>query len=379
MKTIAEINKKIKQGKVVVVNAEEISEIVEQKGSKKAAEKIDIVTTGTFAPMCSSGAFLNLKQSKPKIKIQKAWLNNIEVYAGLAASDLYVGASQLPDEDPLNKIYPGEFKYGGGHLIEDLISAKEIDMRAIAYGTDCYPSRELNSKVTLKDFNNAILFNPRNCYQNYNAAVNLSTKTIYTYMGMLKPNLGNIAYCSAGQLSPLLNDPFCRTIGIGTRIFLGGGIGYVFGRGTQSNLDVEKRNNIPVSGGITLMVSGDLKQMDKKWLRGASFIGYGATLIIGIGIPIPILDEEILKYTAIKDEDIYTQIVDYSKDYPYGKEKKIGEVNYQQLKNDSVIIKNKKVPAVSLSSYYKAKEVANILKKWIEKGDFFLTESVEKI
>ncbi|MCD6094016.1 MAG: hypothetical protein J7J51_04425, partial [Candidatus Omnitrophica bacterium] len=97
MKTIAEINKKIKQGKVVVVNAEEIIDIVERKGPQKAAEEIDVVTTGTFAPMCSSGAFLNLKQPKPKIKIQKAWLNDIELYAGLAAADLYLGAAQLPE------------------------------------------------------------------------------------------------------------------------------------------------------------------------------------------------------------------------------------------------------------------------------------------
>ncbi len=382
----------------MVVNAEEIIDIVEQKGSKKAAEEIDVVTTATFAPMCSSGAFLNLKQPKPKIKIQKVWLNDIELYAGLAAADLYLGASQLPEGDPLNKIYPGEFRYGGGHLIEDLVTGKEITLRATGYGTDCYPRRELNQKVKLKDFNDAILVNPRNCYQNYNAAVNLSSKTIYTYMGVLKPNLGNIAYCSAGQLSPLLNDPFCRTIGIGTRIFLAGGIGYVFGAGTQSNANVKRKKEVPVSPSLTLRVNGDLKQMNKKWLRGASFVGYGATLIVGIGIPIPILDEKMIKCTAIKDKDIYTQVVDYSRDYPYGEEKSLAEVhpvksakggirrgglfnrvNYKQLKNDSVVIADKKVPAVSLSSYYKAKEIANILKNWIEEKKFFLTEAVEKI
>lgn len=379
MKTIAEINKKIKQGKAVVVNAEEIIDIVEQKGSKKAAAEIDIVTTATFAPMCSSGAFLNLKQPKPKIKIQKLWLNDIELYAGLAAADLYLGASRLPEGDPLNKIYPGEFRYGGGHLIEDLLSGKEVNLRAIGYGTDCYPRRELNQKVKLKDFNDAILVNPRNCCQNYNAAVNLSSKTIYTYMGVLKPNLGNIAYCSAGQLSPLLNDPFCRTIGIGTRIFLGGGIGYVFGAGTQSNANVKRKKGVPISPAITLRVNGDLKQMNKKWLRGASFVGYGATLIVGIGVPIPILDEKMIKLTAIKDRDIYTTVIDYSREYPYGEEKNLGKVNYEQLKNGKVIMKNKKIPTVSFSSYYQAKEIADILKKWIEKGKFLLTEAVEKI
>ena len=72
-------------------------------------------------------------------------------------------------------------------------------------------------------------------YQNYNVAVNLSDKTIYTYMGVLKPRMGSAGYSSAGQLSPLLKDPYYKTIGIGTRIFLGGGIGYVAWPGTQFN------------------------------------------------------------------------------------------------------------------------------------------------
>ncbi|RKY38805.1 MAG: hypothetical protein DRP75_03755 [Candidatus Omnitrophota bacterium] len=378
MKTIREINEKIKQGKAVVVNAEEIIDIVEQKGIKRSAEEVDVVTTGTFAPMCSSGVFLNLKQPKPKIKIQRVWLNNIEAYAGLAAADFYLGATQLPEEDPLNKVHPGRFVYGGGHLIEDLVAGKEVELRAIAYGTDCYPRRELRQKVRLKrDFNDAILLNPRNCYQNYNAAVNLSSKIIYTYMGMLKPNLGNITYCSAGQLSPLLNDPFCRTIGLGTRIFLGGGIGYVLGKGTQSRAEVRRRKGVPVVPGLTLSVKGDLKQMDRYWLRGLSFLGYGASLMVGIGIPIPIIDEEMLRYTTIRDRDIYVQVIDYSRDYPYGEEKVLAEVNYQQLKSGKVRLGGKEIPAVPLSSYFRAKEIAEILKKWISQGKFFLTEAVE--
>ncbi len=362
-----------------MVNAEEIAEIADEKGIKEAAEEIDVVTTGTFAPMCSSGVFLNLKQSKPKIKVQKAWLNNVELYAGLAAGDLYLGAAQLPNNDPLNKHYPGGFRYGGGHLIEDLLAGKEVKLKAIGYGTDCYPCKELNKVVSLKDFNDAILTNPRNCCQNYNAAANLSSKIIYTYMGALKPNLGNIAYCSAGQLSPLLNDPFYRTITIGTKIFLGGGVGYVFGRGTQSSLNVKRKNDIPVSPAVSLRVDGDLKQMESKWLRGASFPGYGATLMLGIGIPIPVLDEDVIKYAAVKDEDIYTQVVDYSADCPNGQDKILGEVNYRELRSGKVVIDGKKIPTVSLSSYHKAKEIADILKWWIENGKFFLSEATEKI
>ncbi len=379
-KTYAEINEKIKKGEVVVVNAEEMIDIVEEKGPAKAAQEVDVVTTGTFSPMCSSGAFLNFGHSKPRMKIQKSWLNDINAYAGLAAVDVYIGATEVADDDPLNKVFPGEFKYGGGHVIEDLVAGKDIYLKATAYGTDCYPRKELETLIKLEDLNEAILTNPRNAYQNYNCAVNLSEKTIYTYMGTLKPKLGNANYCSAAQLSPLMNDPYYKTIGIGTRIFLGGGVGYVIWQGTQHNPTVARtEGGIPRGGAGTLSVIGDLKQMTIDWLRGVSFRGYGASLAVGIGIPIPILNEEMAKFTAVRDEDIVTQIIDYSDSYPNLKPGGLGEINYKQLRSGNIEIQGKKVPTAPLSSYPKALQIANILKEWIIAGKFLLTEPVQLI
>ena len=233
-KTIREINEKIKEGKAVVVTAEEVIDIVKRQGVNKAAREVDVVTTGTFGPMCSSGAYFNIGHPKPRMKLGggKAFLNDVPAYTGFAAVDLYIGANALPDDDPRNKVYPGEFNYGGGHVIEDLVAGKDIRLVATSYGTDCYPRKRLETWINIKDLNDAVLFNIRNAYQNYNVAVNLSGKMIYTYMGVLRPNLGNANFCSAGQLSPLLNDPYYRTIGIGTKIFLGGGIGFIAWPGT---------------------------------------------------------------------------------------------------------------------------------------------------
>ena len=381
MKTYEEINKRIRNGEAVVVTAEEIIDIVEKKGVKKAAKEVDVVTTGTFAPMCSSGAFINFKNSKPEIRAQKAWLNDINAYAGLAATDVYLGATELPDEDLLNKVFPGSFKYGGGHVIEDLVAGKQIKLKAISYGTDCYPKKEFETVIDIKSVNQAILTNPRNSYQNYDVAINkYSDRNIYTYMGILKPKIGNANYCSAGQLSPLLNDPFYKTIGIGTKIFLGGGEGFVYWEGTQHNPHVKRGSNGVVRGPAgTLAVTGDLKQMSSEWLKGTSITGYGATLTVGIGIPIPILSEDIVKYTAVKDEDIYTQILDYSKDYPNGVNKSYGEINYKQLKSGYIEIEGKQVPTGALSSYKKAREIAKILKDNIKKGRFELTKPVKSL
>jgi uncharacterized protein (DUF39 family) len=377
-KTYTEINEKIKKGEVVVVTAEEMIDIVEQDGAKKAAKKVDVVTTGTFGTMCSSGAMLNFGHSKPRIKVHKAWLNDVSAYAGLAAVDLYIGATEVPDDDPLNKVFPGEFKYGGGHVIEELASKKDVRLRAIAYGTDCYPRKELESWINIDDLNEAILLNPRNCYQNYNCAVNLSNKTIYTYMGTLKPRSGNIAYSSAGQLSPLMNDPYYRTIGIGTRIFLGGGIGYVIWHGTQHTPTAPRTDNgVPRAGAGTLAVIGDLKQMNSDWLKGVSFRGYGASLSIGLGIPIPILDEDMARFTSVKDDDIYGQIIDYSQDYPNLNSVSLAEISYKELKSGEIEFRGNKVPTTPLSSYSKAREIAETLKEWIKKGEFLLTEPVQ--
>jgi uncharacterized protein (DUF39 family) len=378
-KTIAEINEKIKQGKAVVVNAEEIISIAAEKGVAKAARDVDVVTTGTFGPMCSSGAYFNIGHSKPRIKLGggRAYLNDVAAYTGLAAVDLFLGSNALPDDDPRNRVYPGEFNYGGGHVIEELVAGKDVKLVASAYGTDCYPRRRLETLINIKDLNQAVLFNVRNSYQNYNVAANTSDKTIYTYMGILKPHIGNVNYCSAGQLSPLFNDPYYKTLGIGTRIFLGGGIGYIAWEGTQHNPGVPRNEKgIPRSGAGTLATIGDLKQMNARFLMGTSMLGYGCTLTVGIGVPIPILSEEILQYTMVRDEDIVAAVIDYSDAYPNLKPDTLGEVSYAELKTGRVKIKGKDTPTASLSSYPRALEIADILKDWIQSGQFLLTEPV---
>ncbi len=378
-KTIAEINDKIREGKAVVVTAEEIIDLVKEKGVKKAAQEVDVVTTGTFSPMCSSSAYFNVGHTSPRIKLGggRVYLNDVPAYTGIAAVDILIGAGALPDDDPRNRIHPGEFNYGGGHVIEELVAGKDIRLVATAYGTDCYPRRRLETWINIKDLNEAVLFNPRNAYQNYNVAANLSDKTIYTYMGILKPKLGNANYSTAGQLSPLFNDPYYKTIGIGTKIFLGGGTGFVAWQGTQHNPDVlRSENGVPRRSAGTLAVIGDLKQMKPQWLVGTSMLGYGCNLSVGIGIPIPILSEEILQYTTVTDDDIFAPVVDYSQAFPQMKPDILGEVSYAQLKSGKITIRGKKVPTASLSSYPKAVEIANTLKEWILSGKFLLTEPV---
>jgi L-aspartate semialdehyde sulfurtransferase len=203
---------------------------------------------------------------------------------------------------------------------------------------------------------------------------------IYTYMGTLKPRLGNANYSSAGQLSPLLKDPHYRTIGIGTKIFLGGGVGYVAWHGTQHNPCVpRKESGVPQAGAGTLAVIGDLKQMKSQWLLGTSMLGYGSSLIVGIGVPIPVLNEDVISDAARGDDQIYTQVIDYSHDYPHCKPGSLCEVSYAQLKTGRISVEGKEVPTGALSSYSKAREISQELKSWIAKGEFLLTEPVARL
>lgn len=362
-KSIEEINARIQKGEAVVMTAEEIIPLIEELGTAEVTKRVDVVTTGTFGPMCSSGVFLNFGHSDPPIKMKKVTLNGVAAYGGIAAVDAYLGATEQSDADP---------GYGGAHVIEDLLNGKSIELEATATGTDCYIRREIKTRITLSEINEAFMFNPRNAYQNYGAATNSTPKSIHTYMGTLLPNYGNVTYSTSGELSPLLNDPQFKTIGIGSKIFLGGAVGHIAWHGTQHNTHKPcNEHDIPVGGGGTLSVIGDLKQMSSEYIRAATYHNYGVSMFVGIGIPIPLLSEDITKAVGIRNRDIQTKVFDYG--IPALNRPDFGIVTYEQLQSGSIEINGKKIRTAPLSSISKARKIAAELKAWIQKGDFTLS------
>jgi len=364
-KSYQEINEKIKAGEAVVLTAEEVSRMGKELSPAEIAKKVDVVTTATFGPMCSSGMFINVGHPSPPIRMEKATLNGVPVFTGIAAVDLYIGATESHPENPA---------YGGAHVIEELISGKDVELVAHAKGTDCYPRKDIRTTINRERLNEMVMFNPRNAYQNYPAAVNSSGRIKYTYMGSLLPRMGNINYSTSGELSPLLNDPGMRTIGIGTRIFLGGTTGYVSWYGTQFRTDVEVNEfGIPVSNAATLAVIGDARKMDPSFIRAAYYERYGVSIFIGIGIPIPVLDEEMALRVMIRNDQINTRIVDYGDpDKP-----ELGRITYESLMSGEIEFNGKRIRTSSLSSIFKAREIASILKKEVASGRFLISEPVE--
>ena len=286
------------------------------------------------------------------------------MYEGLAAVDTYVGATACDPDNP---------KYGGAHVIQDLIDGKELELEAWGKGTDCYPRKYIKTKISKETVNEMFLFNPRNAYQNYNVAVNTTDKIKYTYMGTLLPNLRNATYSTAGELSPLLNDPEFRTIGLGTRIFLGGTDGYVVWPGTQFNTSKPKNEyGVPVSNSATIAVIGDLKKMSSEYLQAAYYEKYGVSLFVGIGVPIPILDEDMARRVSIRNEQIETTVLDYGTDGTPA----LGRVNYEQLRSGFIKVNGKKIRTAPVSSLVKARKIAALLKEKIQKGEFEITKPV---
>jgi uncharacterized protein (DUF39 family) len=348
-KSIDQINERIRDGSAHVVTAEEMPAIVAELGEEGALREVDVVTTGTFGAMCSSGAFLNFGHSEPPIRMERIWLNNVEAYGGLAAVDTFIGATQQSDTL--------EEEYGGAHVLEDLVSGKSVELRASSRGTDCYPRRTITTELLLENLNQAIMCNPRNAYQRYNAAINTTEHVLHTYMGVLLPNGGNITFSGAGVLNPLSNDPGLRLIGSGVPIFLCGAPGMVIGEGTQHS---------PAGGFGTLMVTGDLKKMSPDFMRAATMSGYGVTLYVGLGIPLPMLDTAAVRAAAVRDEDIAVDLIDYG--VPSRNRPLIRTVTYAELRSGSVEINGEDVRTSSLSSFRRARRVAQELRRWVESG-----------
>jgi L-aspartate semialdehyde sulfurtransferase len=380
MRTIAEINEKIQSGKAVVMTVEAVKARVQEVGVPQVAQEVDVVTTGTFEPMEASGAMINLGQTDPPIKIRQCWIDGVPAYAGFGAVDLYLGASQMPDYNPFADTQENEdfWERGGGHVIEDLIAGKSVRLRAVGQVTDCYPRSSFETTISRDRINQFYLFNPRNLYQNFIVGINGGDRPLHTYLGLLQPHLGNAVYANPGALSPLLNDPNLNIVGIGTRILLGGGIGYISWEGTQ-HFPLQKRlpNDTPIGPAATLALIGDAKGMDPKWVRGCYFKGYGASLMLGVAVPLPVINEEVILRAAVQDKDLVAPVVDFS--IPRRVRPTFGLYSYAELKSGKIPIDGRMVRVAPLASLYLARQKAQLLKEMIEAGEFLLTEPVAQL
>jgi uncharacterized protein (DUF39 family) len=126
-----------------------------------------------------------------------------------------------------------------------------------------------------------------------------------------------------------------------------------------------------------LALIGDAKQMDARWVRGCYFKNYGPSLMLGVGVPFPVLQEEVVAHCAVQDQDLVAPVVDFS--IPRRVRPTFGLVSYAQLKSGRLTIDGKNVRVAPLASLFRSRQVAMELKQWIEAGTFTLTEFVAPI
>lgn len=367
-RTYSEINDKIKSGKAKVHTVAEVKALVKDKGVKYLANNVDVVICASFEMHTNALAYLNFGQTDPLIYFSEAYINNVEA-TPVGPTDLALSCVVYSRENP---------EYGGAHILEDLVKGKDLYLKATGRNLEVFPNKQFDSWFNMKDLNQTRLLLNQGMNQNNIVACNAGEKDINSNMGTLIGHLENSTYNSSSFLNPLINDPFCKTIGIGTKVWVGGAQGFIIGHGSNHN-PLQKRNKygIPVGAGITLSIIADLDFMQPKWVRGGYLKSFGPVLYIGVGVPIPVLNDEIAENLTITDDKINTTIVDFS--IPRRTKPTFGQCTYEELRTSTVIINNKPTLVAPLASMAWAIDMCNVLKDSILKKQFLLSEPISPI
>lgn len=282
-KTIDEINEKIRKGEVVVYTAHELKKLI-REGERITPSTVDVVTTGTCGLMSGTASILTIPVAEKGTfaKAQSLWMNGVPAIPGPCPNEnLGIVDAVLYGTSYANP------RYGGGHVLRDLVEGKEIEIRVEADG-NIY-----EKNVVLDDISYSKLFTTRGAFKNYVAFLNdkqETFKTIFSVTGLKGPQK-EITTSGCGEVNPVENDPLLNVIGVGTRILVNGGEGFVIGQGTRSSK--EKPN---------LSVYADLKGMDAQYMGGFK-TSKTPECITSVAVPIPVTNKT-LPYLQVLDEDV---------------------------------------------------------------------------
>lgn len=293
IRSIEEINRKIEDGEATILTAEEVSQLV-RDGEEPKAEDVDIVTTGTCGIMSGTAAIFHIPVAEAGAfkKAKNVLLNGVPGFPGPCPNE-WLGSVDMIVYGTSHSIR--ESRYGGGFLFKDIVSGKDIEVEVES--TD---DEKLRSTVNISDMGTAQMIGTRLAFKNYNSFVNPTDKpvsSIFHAIDLEGPFKG-FTFSGCGELNPLQNDPYMKTICAGSKVLLNGAEGYVIGRGTRSS--DEKPN---------MMITADMKGMDPHYLGGFK-TGAGPEVFDSVAAAIPVLDDAILKETFIQNKDIKLPVTD---------------------------------------------------------------------
>ena len=310
-KEFSETLEKIERGEAVVLTAEEVSRLVEEK-DRSSLEEVDVVTTATRAVMSGTYAILSFPVAEPGSfqRAKNVWLNGISAQVGpcpnenLGVLDMVIFGTAHSRDRP---------DYGGGHLFRDLVERKTIRVKV---QTD--EGGLLQTEVGLEDMPQARMYGSRHAFKNYSAFVNPGSrpvKTIFHARGF-ETRCQGATFSGCGRINPLKNDPLLETIGIGTRILLNGAEGYVLGTGTRSSRDKPNLSDF-----------ADMHHMTAEYM-GGFITGLGPECICSLAVPIPVTSSTILEEIARRDREIALPVNDINT------RTVIGQANYGDVWED---------------------------------------------
>lgn len=292
-RTFSQIQEKIRQGKAVVLTADEICNRV-RSGEVVRFEDVDVVTTATRAIMSGTYAVLSFPVAEPDsfVRASRVWLNGVPAQVGpcpnerIGMVDIIVNGTARSKSEP---------DYGGGLLFKDLVEGKPVVVEV-----ETMEGRFFETRTTINQIPHARLFATRHAFKNYLAFVNPKNEPVSSifHASQFKGNLSEATFCGCGELNPVKNDPNLETIGIGTRVLINGAEGFVAGTGTRSS--PEKPN---LSG------FADMKSMVPEYM-GGFITSAGPEIINTWAVPVPVLSQSLLDSITKLDSELKLDIVD---------------------------------------------------------------------
>lgn len=304
-KTISEINERLRSGDAIVMTALEFKNQV-RDGRRFTVNDVDVITTATRAIMSGTTAtvVMPLPEAGRGAVLERLFINGVPCTANMAADedsdlqDIFIsGTAESRDHHG---------RYGGGHLMRDLVEGKVVEVEART--TD---GRDIYAEVTLDEMPFARIYAMRNVYQNYTAFTNVKNER--SYLGMPQsifasrpiPRLKALTTSGSGELTPMANDPDGKYVRSGLKVLVNGMNGTLIGWGTRSH-----------AGGRNLSLSADMKGMDPQFMGGAR-TSHGVEVTNGIAIPFPVVDQSVLDaISTTLDETLEMQIADISDRVP---------------------------------------------------------------
>lgn len=347
----AELLSRQARGELRVLPTQEFRRLVAEVGLAEAYGATDVVVAAN-AEFCDQASLhLSLGPADPPIRLRDVELAGVSALAAGSASDLVLPIGSLPAEPP---------RPGGAQVLADLLAQRTVDLSASGAGTPLQPRRDLHAEITLDRIGSGRLLLQRGIVENGLVAVSSAEGVLHSPYGPLLGPFVNGLYTAAGADSIGLAMPGLSLLGPGSPVLVAGAIGWVVGCGTAH----QPRPRRLASGhartpGAVAALCADLHDLQPQWLRACQFEGHGASLLVAVAAPIPLINGLVARQAATPDERLEAPVLDVS--IPRRIKPGFGGVSYASLRSGRIVVDGRTLAAAPAHSPRLARSIAGEL------------------